>query len=63
MTYFTDSPYERMMTKRPERQRGNAPPPLSHPPRCQGCPYRRAAPCIGVCIKELNQKGKENTNL
>ena len=57
MTYFTDSPYERMMTKRPERQRGNAPPPLSHPP------YRRAAPCIGICIKELNRKGKENTNL
>lgn len=55
MTYFTDSPYERMMRETPEEQRGNAPPVPASPP-CEDCPYQRQAPCMGVCIKKLNHK-------
>ena len=54
---FTDSPYERMMTQVPtERREVHGPPalPPTHP--CHGCPYRRDAPCLGVCYRDLLRK-------
>ena len=54
MGRFTDSPYEYMMTEQPSsgqaRETGTAPV-LSD--KCQGCPYGRARPCVGFCLKDL----------
>ena len=50
MTRFTDSPYERMMTRRPEGGKETSRPPSlpqSHP--CYGC-GNYGSPCVGVCI-------------
>ena len=40
MTLFTDSPYEKMMIRKPEDGKRDKSPPASFPPRCAGCPYR-----------------------
>lgn len=54
MAQFTDSPYEYMMSQKPSagQERGKGPP---EPPAygCGSCPYGRARPCIGFCIKKL----------
>lgn len=59
MTRFTDSPFERMMTQKPEgRKKTSRPPslPKSHP--CCGCGnYGR--PCVGFCHRELEKQLKE----
>ena len=61
MTWFTDSPYEKMMTQKPGHGRhGDDTPPVSRSPACTGCPYHKGlAPCIGYCIKKL--QAKKNT--
>ena len=41
MTYFTDSPYERMMIQKPENGKRDKSPPASFPRRCEGCPLYR----------------------
>ena len=54
MGFFTDSPYEYMMTQKPtEGRRGSTP--SFYPPghKCHGCPYGKDRPCLGVCIKDL----------
>lgn len=55
MAFFTDSPYEYMMTQKPGAERREIAPPL-YPPghKCHGCPYGRDRLCLGVCIKELS---------
>lgn len=55
MTCFTDSPFEKMMTQRPNGRRDNAPPVLTSPV-CASCPYRGQAPCVGYCLKQLREK-------
>lgn len=58
MTWFTDSPFEKMMTQRPNGRRDNAPPvPVS--PVCASCPYRGQAPCVGYCSKNLLSKSSK----
>lgn len=58
MTWFTDSPFEKMMTQRPNGRRDNAPPvPVS--PACASCPYRGQAPCVGYCSKNLLSKSSK----
>ena len=44
MTYFTESPYERMMIQKPENGKWEKSPPASFPRRCKGCPYKGQAP-------------------
>ena len=57
MTYFTDSPYERMMTQKPETAREALVPPALPPDHpCYGCDYGRNGPCIGICYKKLMKK-------
>ena len=54
-TRFTDSPYERMMTRRPEGGKETSRPPSvpqSHP--CYGC-GNYGSPCIGVCHREMER--------
>ena len=55
MTRFTDSPYEPMMTRRPEGGKAaSRPPSLSPGHPCYGCGnYRPGQPCVGFCHKEL----------
>ena len=57
MSYFTDSPYERLMTQKSELVReaivSPALPP-NHP--CYGCDYGRNGPCIGICYKKLMKR-------
>lgn len=57
MTYFTDSPYERMMMQKPIARRE---PPKKAAPPCGGCSYQSGQPCVGVCCRELLKNcGKE----
>lgn len=54
MGRFTDSPYEYMMTEQPssgQARETRTAPVLSD--KCQGCPYGRARPCVGFCLKDL----------
>ena len=57
MTRFTDSPYEPMMTRRPEDGRDTSrPPSLSSGHPCYGCGnYQYGQPCVGVCQRELTR--------
>lgn len=61
MTWFTDSPFERMMTQKPDTgDIGTTRRPSPHSPACTGYPYNKGlSPCIGYCIKKL--QAKENT--
>lgn len=60
MRYFTDSPYERLMQKKPEPPgrsadtRGSA----DRATPCKTCPYRNRNPCIAYCLRELMKGGK-----
>lgn len=58
MTWFTDSPFEKMMTQKPgHRRHGDDTPPVPRSPACTGCPYNKElSPCIGYCIKKLQAK-------
>lgn len=62
MAGFTDSPYEYMMQKEPEPGRPEREGAFRYPPghRCNGCPYGRQRPCIGVCMKELYPGKRKN---
>ena len=59
MTYFTDSPYERMMIQKPENGKREKSPLASFSSRCEGCPYKGQAPCIGYCIKKIKDNEAE----
>ncbi len=58
----TDSPYERMMTRRPEGGKETSrPPSLPHSHPCYGCGnYGR--PCVGICHREMSRWLKERRN-
>lgn len=55
MTRFTDSPFEYMMTQKPQRGRLSnvEPPPLPPAHPCYGCGYSNGRPCVGFCMKEI----------
>lgn len=61
MTRFTDSPFEYMMTQKPQAGRlSNAEPPPLPPDHladdlrsCYGCGYGNGRPCVGFCMKEI----------
>lgn len=55
MTYFTDSPLERMMVQKPGpvRRQGAQTPALVPGNKCYGCVYGRDRPCAGVCMKKV----------
>lgn len=55
MTWFTDSPFEKMMSQRPTRRRDNAPPVPKYP-ACVSCPYNGQSPCVGYCLKRVQEK-------
>ena len=55
MTFFTDSPFEKMMIQRPNGRREPTPP-VSVSPACASCPYRGQAPCVGYFLKQLREK-------
>ena len=55
MTLFTDNPFEKMMIQRPCGRRDNAPP-VFKSPACTSCPYKGQAPCMGYCLKQVQEK-------
>ena len=55
MTLFTDNPFEKMMIQRPGGRRDNAPP-VPHSPACASCPYKGQLPCVGYCLKQVQEK-------
>lgn len=59
MTFFTDNPLERMMIQKPEDGKREKSPPASFPRRCEGCPYKGQAPCIGYCIRKIKEQQPE----
>lgn len=54
MTWFTDSPFEKMMVQKPSiRRQKNSTLHVPRSPACTGCPYNKGlAPCI-YCMKKL----------
>ena len=59
MTFFTDNALERMMIQKPDYGKREKSPPASFPPRCEGCPYKGQAPCIGYCIRKIKEHEPE----
>lgn len=57
MTYFTDSPYERMMQQKPSGGRDARPPAAPKGHRCHGC-SRYGSGCVGICHRDLIIKPK-----
>jgi hypothetical protein len=51
MTYFTDSPFERMMMQKPSGRHETEALPPGHP--CRGCEYYKGEICVGICWKEF----------
>lgn len=60
MTPFTDNPFEKMMIQRPCGRRDNAPP-VPKSPACASFPYRAQSPCIGYCLKQVQEKPAKET--
>ena len=60
MTLFTDNPFEKMMIQRPCGRRDNAQP-VPKSPACASCPYRAQSPCIGYCLKQVQEKPPKET--
>ena len=52
MTLFTDNPFEKMMIQRPC---------VPKSPACASCPYRAQSPCIGYCLKQVQEKPPKET--
>jgi len=52
MTFFTDSPFERMMVQKPKCGREEQPPALPKDHRCYGCSYYGSG-CAGTCYRDL----------
>ena len=55
MTLFTENPLEKMMVQRPTGRRDNAPP-VPKSPACMRCPYKAQSPCIGYCLKQVQEE-------
>ncbi len=55
MAVFTDSSFEHMMRQKPGPGKAAGEGNIQYPPghKCNGCPYGRGRPCIGVCLKEI----------
>lgn len=51
MTYFTDSPYERMMIQKPENGKRINPRPLPFPAAVRAAPIRGKSPVSGIVSK------------
>ena len=57
MTLFTDNHFEKMMMQKPDGRRDIAPP-VPYPPACASCPYKGQFPCVGYCLKQVQEKKK-----
>ena len=59
---FTDSPYELMMSQKPDERREPEPPaqfPKGHP--CYGCSFLRGSPCMGICYRKLMRRSDKDS--
>lgn len=66
MTFFTDSPFERMMVQKPKYGREEQPPAPPKDHRRYGCSYYGSG-CAGTCYRDLiitpKRKEKEKCDL
>ena len=66
MTFFTDSPFERMMVQKPKYRWEEQPPAPPKDHRCYGCSYYGSG-CAGTCYRDLiitpKRKEKEKCDL
>ena len=58
MTLFTNNPFEKMMIQKPDYGKGEKSPPELSSPRCAGWPYKGQSPCVGYCLKQVQEKKK-----
>lgn len=58
MTWFTDSPFEKMMTQKPGngRHRDDTPP-VPRSPACTGCPYNKGLDFLLFVVMKDNFMG------
>ena len=61
MTLFTDNPFEKMMIQKPDYGKREKSPPEISSPRCAGCPYKGQSPCVGYCIRKIENKTTART--
>ena len=62
MTLFTDNPFEKMMIQKPDYgKREKIPRRSFSSPRCAGCPYKGQSPCVGYCMRKLENKTTDRT--
>ncbi len=59
MTRFTDSPYEPMMTRRPEGGKDTSVRPLDPKAALLWLRQIMAHPCVGICHREMERWLKE----
>lgn len=59
MTLFTNNPLEKMMIQKPDYGKREKSPPGNLSPRCEGCPYKGQAPCVGYCIRKIKDNQPE----
>jgi hypothetical protein len=52
MTFFTESPFERMMVQKPRQRQEESPLHLPKDHRCCGCSYYGTC-CAGTCYRNL----------
>ena len=43
---------------KPDYGKGEKSPPELSSPRCAGCPYKGQSPCVGYCLKQVQEKKK-----
>ena len=55
MTLFTDNPFEKMMIQKPDYGKREKSPP-SFLPTLRGLPLQGAVPCVGYCMRKLENK-------
>ena len=58
MTLFTNNPFEKMMIQKPDHGKREKSPPELSSPRCAGCPYKGQSPCVGYCLKQVQEKSR-----
>lgn len=59
MTFFTDSPYERMMVQKPQVRREAPPPAKPKGGACSGCTYKTDTCCSATCYRDLIVRPKK----
>ena len=61
MTLFTDNPFEKIDDTKTLRAARQCAARSQTPRPCASCPYRAQSPCIGYCLKQVQEKPPKET--